>query len=390
MHPLRRLFQRKMTGGSRAFIPAIDGLRFAAIAAVILFHLYGQTVRYYPVHVPELLGLMLHHADRGVRLFFVISGFILALPFARHYLYGGQRVCLRRYFLRRITRLEPPYIASLVLFAFLIFYVQHEAVRAIVPHFLATVFYCHNLVYGKMSTISSVAWSLEVEIQFYLLVPGLAFLFAIGDALKRRIVIGLMLVSIGLIQTFFPGPLRWQMTIGYFIQFFLAGLLLADLYLARENTRTSRKWDVVSIVGWPLVFLMPDSIVQVALPVLAITLYWAAFHGKLSRTFFTSPLVVCVGGMCYSLYLLHFPLIAAATRMVGHRLAWEMWAGSFLLISFICSAFYLLIEKPCMDPDWYRSIGRMFRLRRTPGPALVERKSQFTSRPIEIIQSRIQ
>ena len=54
---------------------------------------------------------------RGVELFFAISGFILGIPFASHYLRGVPRVNLRRYFIRRLTRLEPPYIINLMVLA---------------------------------------------------------------------------------------------------------------------------------------------------------------------------------------------------------------------------------------------------------------------------------
>ena len=51
----------------------------------------------------------------GVELFFVISGFVLAAPFASQYLCGGPRVRIGQYFLRRLTRLEPPYLLALLL-----------------------------------------------------------------------------------------------------------------------------------------------------------------------------------------------------------------------------------------------------------------------------------
>ncbi len=56
------------------------------------------------------------NGDRGVELFFVISGMILAMPFARQYLTDGKSVSLRKYYMRRVTRLEPPYILSVILF----------------------------------------------------------------------------------------------------------------------------------------------------------------------------------------------------------------------------------------------------------------------------------
>jgi peptidoglycan/LPS O-acetylase OafA/YrhL len=345
------LFQRRTSPG-RTFIPEIDGFRFVAILSVVLFHLYGQTMRYYAIRFPDLPSLMLHNGDRGVRLFFVISGFILALPFARHYLQGAPKVSIRRYLLRRVTRLEPPYIASLLLQATLIVLVLHEQLSSVAVHLLASIGYSHNLIFARISTISGVAWSLEVEVQFYLLVPLLTRLFAIRRCQSRRLILIAAILVIGALQAVFPGPPRWQMSIGYYLQFFLAGCLLADLFLSRTTVRHHWAWDVMSVIGWPLVFLVPDFAVQWTLPALAVLLYWAGFNGRLLNAFFRWPVVVCIGGACYSIYLLHFPLIALATRMAGHQLAWAMWAFSLALITVICGAFFLLLEKPCMDPEW--------------------------------------
>ena len=49
-------------------------------------------------------------------MFFVISGFVLGMPFCKRTLADGPPVNLGRYFLRRLTRLEPPYAISLLIF----------------------------------------------------------------------------------------------------------------------------------------------------------------------------------------------------------------------------------------------------------------------------------
>src|SRR4051812_10470409 len=73
---------------SGAFIAEIDGLRFLAIAPVVIFHvrnyLAAHPVAAY-VAPPESdwAGLITRHGHYGVQLFFVISGFVLALPFAK-------------------------------------------------------------------------------------------------------------------------------------------------------------------------------------------------------------------------------------------------------------------------------------------------------------------
>src|ERR1041385_2546371 len=112
---------RKTT--SDLFIPEVDGFRFFAIATVVLYHLNTHFVRTIGSQVEpsyyenSLTFLIMGEGGIGVNVFFAISGFILALPFARQHLLDAKPVNLRSYFVRRITRLEPPYIISLALFA---------------------------------------------------------------------------------------------------------------------------------------------------------------------------------------------------------------------------------------------------------------------------------
>src|ERR1051325_6478659 len=88
-------FSRVTSSGE--FIPEIDGPRFIAITAVIFHHLIAHyltaTQRMGPVCLPadwyqvysrSRLVSLVFPGYFGVHLFFVISGFILALPFARH------------------------------------------------------------------------------------------------------------------------------------------------------------------------------------------------------------------------------------------------------------------------------------------------------------------
>lgn len=89
-----------------------------------------------------------------------------------------------------MTRLEPPYFISLFVCAAAQYVTAHRGFRDMWPHLLASFFYLHNLIFGAFAgAVNGVAWSLEVEIQSYFLVPLLALVFAIGDARLRRTVI---------------------------------------------------------------------------------------------------------------------------------------------------------------------------------------------------------
>jgi peptidoglycan/LPS O-acetylase OafA/YrhL len=346
-------FRRKTSGG--AFIPEIDGLRFVAIAAVVSFHLHAQLVRYYSLRLPAIPTKLLNSGDRGVTLFFVISGFILALPLASHRLRGGASVDLRRYFQRRLTRLEPPYILNLVLCAVLLVLVNHKSIASILPHLFASLFYSHNLLYGSLSTINPVAWSLEIEVQFYIIMPLLACVFAIRNALARRTLMVAVMLTAGILQALW-GQTPWvQMSILYYVQFFMAGLVLADLYLTRSREPAkSWHWDVLTLAGWPLVFLLGNgAVLHVVLPFIVLTLYWAVFHGRLTNYVFRLPVLTSVGGMCYTIYLYHFLTIAFATRILGHNArTWLMIGVSAALIAAVSAAFFLFVERPCMDRNW--------------------------------------
>jgi len=349
---------RRITSQKR-FIPQIDGLRFVAISSVILFHLYASlnhdgTIRNASFDAVNL-GIL---SKRGVELFFAISGFILGVPFASHYLRGAPKISLKQYFLRRLTRLEPPYILSLLLWAGILLFVAHQSGREILPHLLASLVYLHNFIYSSDSTINVVAWSLEVEIQFYVLVPFLAQLFAVRDTRVRRGLIAVLMLASALLGDSLLHS-RLQTSVFYYLPFFLAGFLLCDLYVARKNWTTSWSWDA-ALLGWPLVWYLGPQPSHILLPFVIVVLYLAAFRGKICSYIFSNSVITDIGGTCYSLYLFHFLIISAVCRAskplhIGNSF-WAYYSlQCVLVLPFVlifCGIFFLLIERPCMDKNW--------------------------------------
>ncbi len=366
-------FSRETSTGR--FIPQLDGLRFVAIAMVVLFHLNGYVAAYLPVGFStppdeERLSRLLAHGHYGVQFFFIISGFILALPFASHRIVQTPKVKLSAYYLRRLTRLEPPYLITLILLCTLLVLRRGEELRALLPHLAAGFVYLHNIIYGSGNRINSVAWSLEVEVQFYLLVPLLTRLFFLRSRLQRRsAIIGLGLAAI-IFQRLFvystDGALN--LSLPNFLQFFLIGFLLADLYLCewREDPTRHWAWDVVAVIGSALLPLIWSHSVSISFlfPVVAFLLYCAAFRGVLAYRILGNRWLVTIGGMCYTIYLLHYPIMVftfahskslAFTRTFDiNLLAQFLIIGPVLLGS--SAIFFLLVEKPCMRKDWPRRL----------------------------------
>jgi peptidoglycan/LPS O-acetylase OafA/YrhL len=88
------------------YIPEIDALRFLAIMPVVLLHARnflivksGDSYSLPPEN--DWIAQLTAHGHYGVQLFFVISGFVLALPFAAHYLQAAPAVKLKHYYLLR-------------------------------------------------------------------------------------------------------------------------------------------------------------------------------------------------------------------------------------------------------------------------------------------------
>jgi peptidoglycan/LPS O-acetylase OafA/YrhL len=279
---------------------------------------------------------------------------------------GASRVKLKSYFLRRLTRLEPPYILSLILSFVALIAAGRGTARSLLPHLLASCGYIHNLVYRELSPISGVAWSLEVEVQFYILVPLLVSVFSIKPNWVRRAillgcVIGSSVASSSLLNT------RANLSILYFAPFFIAGFVVSDFYVLAGATWFGKKhaiWDAVSFVGWPLVWLLPRDWEHLVLPLLLILLFFAAFKGPITSRILSIRWITNIGGMCYSIYLLHFQIIFLSWRFVSPLHVGHSFLAYFLLqaivvlpvVLAICSIFFLTIEKPCMNRYWPRDL----------------------------------
>jgi peptidoglycan/LPS O-acetylase OafA/YrhL len=376
---------QRVTSGGR-FIPQIDGLRFVAIATVVLYHLNMYLLEknaYGPNPVHNWLRFAVEHGHNGVQLFFIISGFVLGLPFAMWHLRGAKPVLLRKYFWRRVTRLEPPYMLCMLLFFALRVVALGMDAGELLPHLGASLAYMHTLIYADLSLINPVAWSLEVEIQFYLLVPLLAKLFTISDRVRRRLVMVAVIVAAIAFQLWAhqPAITRFTLSILGQIQFFLLGFLLADVYVTdwRSDPQPTRWWDLVSVVGWPLLPVVWTNlgVSKWVFPPIAFALYLAAFRGQWSRRIFANPWLTTIGGMCYTIYLLHYPIITnVCSRMMRFEPFGGSVSGTFFFqavfavpaILIISSIYFAVIEKPCMDPDWPRKLVAFVR-RSEPRPA---------------------
>jgi len=368
---LSRLSRKTSTG---RFIPEIDGLRFIAIAMVVLTHFrYVFDKNVATLARGEWLEVVTQQGKYGVHLFFVISGLILGLPFAAHYLGKAKPINLRAYYLRRVTRLEPPYIAVLTLLFLVRPFLQPDrgGFAEQLPHYLASLFYMHNIIYGAYSTVLSPAWSLEVEVQFYVLVPLLALLFRIRTPLTRRLtLLALAGAAVLLQQAVIPAGLSALTLLGY-LQFFLMGFLLADVYLTTWKEAPARNWvwDGVALLSYSVVFVAPfvpflDVQWYSFFSLIIFVFYFSAFKGILARWFVSNPWISTMGGMCYTIYLIHAPLMTLTAKVCKRLLLTGDFARDLPILAAVylpvlagvAVVLFMLIERPCMEKDWPRRL----------------------------------
>jgi peptidoglycan/LPS O-acetylase OafA/YrhL len=351
-------------------IPEIDGLRCLAIAMVIAFHLARYVVEktptpFAPSAFDARLFQLLRTGHIGVQLFFIISGFVVAMPFANQRLLGEKKVSLRRYFLRRLIRIEPPYIIALIfwLFAFGISGLgeNHASFATLLRHFPASLFYLHNLIYHEPSWVLPPAWSLEIEIQFYILAPLLTCIFCIKDALLRRSVLTAAILVGAIAQPWLrtPGQVN-GLHLDQELHYFLIGLLLVDFYILNWRQTEARHPLVGDLLATIALLALPLALIrepnQILIAMLLLIFVAAVLRSRYWRAIFQNPWIYTFGGMCYTTYLYHgffkaLPGHFTIRWQIGHTfwLNFLIQAAVLTPIIVIGSAIlFLLTEKPFM------------------------------------------
>ena len=354
------------------YISEVDGLRFVAIMPVLIQHLSERLYRYSDIEwarpvSEDPFAFLASRGTIGVYIFFAISGFILCLPFAKYHLLGGRRVPLRAYFWRRVTRLEPPYFFWMTFFFLLLLAYDPMGIEELFSHWGYSMVYLHNIAYEDYTPINPVAWSLEIEIQFYLVAPFLAaFFFSVKRAGWRRFLLaGSIIGFISLQHAAGWLALPYKISLLGQLQHFLAGFLMADLYLTEWQPAPGKQYrslDFAAVLAFfTLCFSWSEEWARNLVFALAlILLFWAGLRARAFNAFLRNPWVAAIGGMCYTIYLIHLPLIEGLIRFSRH-LKWTSWFGPNLLLQAIVvipvvlavsAVFYLLLEKPFMDKHW--------------------------------------
>ena len=254
----------------------VDALRAFAALWVCLFHFTVATG----------IGA---HGHLGVTIFFVISGFIVPHSMMRS---GYTIAAWPTFMLKRLVRLEPPYLVSIALILGLGALDMHSGTPT---QWTATQLVGHlgyaNAFLG-LPWLNAVYWSLAIELQFYVLMGVALPLLMLARTPERRLA-GITLASC--VPLLLPG--RNNATIVPFLPVFAAGTLTC--LRATKMIGQASYWAALAVLA-VIVFEKHDAGVALATTGTAVLIATV----RIPRI---RP-VAWLGAISYSLYLLHGPV----------------------------------------------------------------------------------
>ena len=344
-----------VSSGSQALlhIPALDGLRGAAILMVIAVHTQ-------PV--------ILTGGQDGVQLFFVLSGFLIT-----RILYNewniNNRVSISHFYIRRLLRLAPAMLLTLFFVLIYVYYFETAAQFTITYYDeLSALFYVWNwrMLY-LWSDITNHQWlifhlwSLSVEEQYYLIWPVI-LLIALHSGRGPRLIIATLTLVI--LAVFVDRSLLYYYDHDYPVYFrtdarvdaLSAGSITAFASVFYSG-KMIYKQVLRSLIVPSIIYAMWDATQvvtnfhQVAYQFLTLSLCYSLIIGfimeyqsnPISLLFSLKP-IRWVGKISYGLYLYHWPILYLARNIKLNPVMVTL--GAVLASILIAAGSFYFIEQP--------------------------------------------
>lgn len=331
-----------------------DGLRGFAALWVVLFHLAeGHHIENIKNLLPKyVFSVIFSWGHLGVAVFFVLSGFVMALT--AHKVKFNCTTAFR-FIARRLTRLTPPYYFAIAVALFFIF-IKSKALHLdyLAPplsNLIQHVFFVQGIF--KTPQINTVFWTLCIEVQFYIV---FALLVWFADYLEQKCKIS-NARNITIITSCFIA-LLWPLKIvsttfweGGFIGFwysFLAGVIICWAWL-------NEGFLLKTAIAYCAILLLFGTVYQDSFMLIAsMTASLLLFAGQYNKmhTWLNWRFLQWLGLVSYSLYLLHNPITGASVKITKkifpEGLIADISSLCVAILACLISAYisYLIIERP--------------------------------------------
>jgi peptidoglycan/LPS O-acetylase OafA/YrhL len=291
-----------------------------------------------------------------VLVFFVLSGYVLAIPAVKL----AGRWYDSSYYPRRIARLYVPAWFAIALGAVLHELHQHRVAGAswwLNAHVQRLTMYDGSrdatlVHHSTLWPFTSVLWSLKYEVWFSLLLP----LFLAAAIITRRRRLAALMLAIGCLLLAMVGADRGADTLR-FMPVFILGVLLAFHIERLRPPRFKFALPVLSIACVCLLTLgymsgglgssHETGAYYLAAVLGAVLAVWVALVFTTSRELLSRPRCQWLGKRSYSLYLVHEPIIVAIAFLLGGRPQTWLLLIIALPVSLLASeVFWRLVESP--------------------------------------------
>ena len=358
-------------------IPAVDGLRALAVLLVMFFHSWHNQ----PGMFSSLADQDQHpiwYARTGLNLFFVLSGFLLFLPYAK-WMQEARQPSARLFYRRRVLRIGPAYWACLAI----LLLTAPITAASLADGLIHTVF-IFNLVPASVFSINGVFWTMAVEVQFYAILPLLGWgAYRVsqrwGMISAATIVVAVsMLVSLasGLLERgvdpnhdqLLVTGLVGQRSMSFYLCVFGAGMATSILYtwlggqkhgalaLSPGRSRLAAVAAIMAMIVALVLALRPNLFHLTAGRnaiygyLYAVLVFGVLLGSPALRKVFEMPAIRFVGLISYSLYLWHTIVLGAFVPGLGQfspalrvLIAFGLLAVSAIPVAYVS---YMLAERP--------------------------------------------
>jgi peptidoglycan/LPS O-acetylase OafA/YrhL len=372
----------------------VDSARALAVLMVVLFHVSGWVGADLSPGVTRLLA----HLNLGVPLFFVISGFLLYRPFVAARVGSGPEVRFLQYGRRRLLRILPAYWVALTILTILPTafaaanrpWVWYGFIQSYPPALVGLK--CSAAIGPGSHCGLPQAWSLSVEMTFYLLLPGYVALishFSKGTTRRRMLALDAVtlaalgaasLAAVGLWSTNRPSSLAMTVAnplgIGGTFVWFAFGMIFAVASVNSESTgQKTRRFRYGAELTWAIgiglyvliCFALPLSNLPTGMSAWQRVSEWGLFgivaaclvgptifgdERGLVRRLLSSPLLHWLGLISYGIFLWHLPvlqLLLSRSSIVTSLPGNSFVTATVLTLagSIACGALsYYVIERP--------------------------------------------
>jgi peptidoglycan/LPS O-acetylase OafA/YrhL len=329
----------------------VEALRGYAILGVVFTHSTQKMT-----DLPQWLNNIGIQGARGVQLFFIVSAFTLFYSLARKY--ETRSIDIKDFFVRRFFRIAPAFYVAFVFYLCFLLWMNQVGLKGLTNDYtlgrvLSTLTFTGLLSPEWLYSLVPGGWSISAEMLFYLLMPLIFMLVrnvkaAILLVIVTLVISGLSTYSVLYFDIWEAGNLREKYLFYWFpnqLPVFCLGVMLFYLLKDKMNPVSWKKYDTVShililcsivIIGGLAIsggvggpYFPSHFLFGIGFVILAYGL------GLREKHFLVNRVIVFIGQISFSMYLIHFFVLDIILKLFVDRLLLSFSNSIVLIIVFL-------------------------------------------------------